>query len=427
MIILAIVSNIVLWNYEMTQVDWEKMKETVNVTDVELVTHSSWLTLTHDFNINTGTKTGGTYADTKVVDSSYESFSEAEVSSKNVTLIKAESFEATWQPSGWDSTGDWKKENDYAYDEKYSADFDGWAGGGGEGRSGYLISPVLDCSGADTIYVDFWWYNYNLEDDDLILQYFDGSAWNNIQDLNHLAPKLGWHHYTEAITDKHYLISKFQIRWYAHELLKAKTGCVDLVTVKTGTNSDAYSFDVNGVFYVDLSSYPLDKIEGIQIQLRYRANDAGERWYLQAYNWGTSAYSNLGFNSTLGHTPSTGWDYYAVDLTDMWQDYVHSNGTIKVRLVDQGVDSTQTNIDIDFLGVRAKVDGTQFTFKNDSGLTVHLVSLWVTNSTEHQHYDINLFINSADIKNYLSYNIPLPEGDYTIKVVTERGNIAVYS
>ena len=29
-IILAIVSNIVLWNYEMNQVDWEKMKEIHN-------------------------------------------------------------------------------------------------------------------------------------------------------------------------------------------------------------------------------------------------------------------------------------------------------------------------------------------------------------------------------------------------------------
>jgi hypothetical protein len=71
--------------------------------------------------------------------------------------------------------------------------------------------------------------------------------------------------------------------------------------------------------------------------------------------------------------------------------------------------------------------GAQFTFKNEGGLTVHLVSLWVISSTNHQHYDINVFINSAETESYLRDDITLPTGSYTIKVVTERGNTAVYS
>ena len=71
--------------------------------------------------------------------------------------------------------------------------------------------------------------------------------------------------------------------------------------------------------------------------------------------------------------------------------------------------------------------GSQFTFENDGGLTVHLVSLWVINSTEHQRYDINVFINSAETKTYLREDITLPTGNYTLKVVSERGNTAVYS
>lgn len=71
--------------------------------------------------------------------------------------------------------------------------------------------------------------------------------------------------------------------------------------------------------------------------------------------------------------------------------------------------------------------GSQFTFENDGGLTVHLVSLWIINSTDHQRYDINVFVNSAATKNYLRDDISLPTGSYTIKVVTERGNVAVYS
>ena len=71
--------------------------------------------------------------------------------------------------------------------------------------------------------------------------------------------------------------------------------------------------------------------------------------------------------------------------------------------------------------------GSQFTFENDGGLTVHLVSLWIINSTDHQRYDVNVFVNSAATKNYLRDDISLPTGSYTVKVVTERGNIAVYS
>jgi hypothetical protein len=71
--------------------------------------------------------------------------------------------------------------------------------------------------------------------------------------------------------------------------------------------------------------------------------------------------------------------------------------------------------------------GSQFTFENDGGLSVHLVSLWIINSTERQRYDISVVINSAETKNYLREDISLPDGNYTVKVVTERGNIAVYS
>jgi hypothetical protein len=69
----------------------------------------------------------------------------------------------------------------------------------------------------------------------------------------------------------------------------------------------------------------------------------------------------------------------------------------------------------------------QFKFENDGGLTVHLVSLWINNSTLHQRYNIDVFVNSAETKEYLREDIPIPTGVYTVKVVTERGNMAVYS
>jgi len=116
-----------------------------------------------------------------------------------------------------------------------------------------------------------------------------------------------------------------------------------------------------------------------------------------------------------------------VNLTDKWRSYVNDSGTIYVKMRDNQGDVNQTTIDIDFLGVRVKIDGTRFTFKNEGSVTLHMVSLWIINSTLHQHYDMDVIVNSAETYSYIRADISLPSGSNTVKVVTERGNKAVYS
>lgn len=184
---------------------------------------------------------------------------------------------------------------------------------------------------------------------------------------------------------------------------------------------------ITGFYVIDLSTYPLAYIQTVEIQLRYKASDNGEKWYLKAYNWTRAAYSDFGFNSTTGHMPTTGWDYYVVNLTTSWRSYVWNNGTIYVQLVDQGPDSISTTIDIDFLGVRAVIDGARFSFKNEGPLTSHLISLWVNNATNHRRYDINLFVNSGENVAYVRLDISLSMENFVVKVVTEKGNLAVFA
>ena len=95
----------------------------------------------------------------------------------------------------------------------------------------------------------------------------------------------------------------------------------------------------------------------------------------------------------------------------------------------KGVKATDTQFDFkgDWIEFEAVKTGTSFTFENGGSLTIHLVSLWVNNSTNNQRYDINVFVNSAETTTYLRADISLPTGQYTVKVVTERGNTAVYS
>jgi hypothetical protein len=192
-------------------------------------------------------------------------------------------------------------------------------------------------------------------------------------------------------------------------------------------SSANYRLDLNDTFTVDFSTYSLDYIETVEIQLRCRANDTLEKWYLKAYNWTALGYSDSGFNNTSGHTPTTGWDMYAVNLTDKWRSYVSDSGTMYVKLQDNQADVNQTTIDIDFLAVRVVIDGTKFTFQNRGSLTSHLVSLWVNNSTHRQRYDVNIFVNSGHITYYIRGDISLPNKPYVVKVVTERGNTAVFT
>ena len=97
-----------------------------------------------------------------------------------------------------------------------------------------------------------------------------------------------------------------------------------------------------------------------------------------------------------------------------------------MKLVDEGPDGNKTTLDIDFLAVRAALDGTDFTLRNNGSATSHLVSLWVNNSTHHRRYDLNIFINAGDTESYIRIDISHDE-NCTVKFVTEKGNIAIYS
>jgi hypothetical protein len=185
--------------------------------------------------------------------------------------------------------------------------------------------------------------------------------------------------------------------------------------------------EIDGAFAIDTSAYPLSRVQTVEILMNYRSSDAGENWYLEAYNWTSSTFSDLGFNSTSGNPPSTGWDNYAVNLTDQWNGYVNSNGTVCVKIFEEGVDANQTTIDVDFIGVRVMTDVASFTFENDGSFTSHLVALWIDNSTLHQRYDVSIFVNAGDTVSYSSADVNLPEKPYTVKIITERGNVAVYS
>ena len=194
------------------------------------------------------------------------------------------------------------------------------------------------------------------------------------------------------------------------------------------TTSDVYRLNLSNDFEIDLSTYPSEYLHGIEILIRYNASETAEKWFLKAYNWNASSFSDTGFNITAGNQPTQGeWNEYAITVTSNWADYISDSGVIRLEFFDEGLSTNQTIVGVDFFGARAIIDGARLDLKNSSPLSLHIVAIWVTNSTVHQRYSANLFMNSGESATYIRVDIRLPQNVFLAKVVTERGNIAVFS
>ncbi|PMB75331.1 MAG: hypothetical protein C0193_00920 [Candidatus Bathyarchaeota archaeon] len=201
---------------------------------------------------------------------------------------------------------------------------------------------------------------------------------------------------------------------------------VDWIEFKV-TMSDIYRLCIRNDFTINLSTYPLTHIHGIEIFIRYNVTEAVEKWFLKAYNWTEQNFSNSGFNTTEGSQPAPNeWNEYAVNITENWRSYVKNDGTLLVEFFDEGLDANQTVVEIDFFAVRAIIDGAGFDLRNNGPITTHIVSIWIINATHHQRYNANWFINAGEEATYIRADISLPE-EFIAKVVTEKGNIAVFT
>lgn len=71
--------------------------------------------------------------------------------------------------------------------------------------------------------------------------------------------------------------------------------------------------------------------------------------------------------------------------------------------------------------------GTRMDIKNTGPLSIRIVAVWISTSTTHQRYDADLFLNSGESATYIRADIEFPKDAFVAKVITERGNVAVFS
>ena len=149
---------------------------------------------------------------------------------------------------------------------------------------------------------------------------------------------------------------------------------------------------------------------------------------IQLYNFTSGAYQTSGFGYvayTSSATPNT--DENSTQSTSVGtSDFRNATGYWKIKTKGVKPGATQFDFKADFIEFHeVKQGGAQITFENDGSLTSHIVSLWVNNSTIHQRYTVNTFINSGETLSPVYSTINLPSGSYPIRVSTERGNMAV--
>jgi hypothetical protein len=100
---------------------------------------------------------------------------------------------------------------------------------------------------------------------------------------------------------------------------------------------------------------------------------------------------------------------------------------MRIEFADEGLSTNQTVVGVDFFAVRAIIDGISLDLKNSSPLSMHIVAVWIINSTTHQRYNADLFLNSGETTTYIRADITMPQDSFLAKVATERGNMAVFS
>ncbi len=150
---------------------------------------------------------------------------------------------------------------------------------------------------------------------------------------------------------------------------------------------------------------------------------------IQLYDYSAEAYATGGEGFLSYASSATSNTYESRNQTVNFNTTRFRSATGTWRIKVKGVKDTDSQFDFkaDWIEFSVLTKGTVFTFKNEGAPTAHLVSLWVNNSTQHQRLDISLFVNYGDTAFYYRSDINLPNKPYVVKVVTERGNIAVFS
>jgi hypothetical protein len=258
--------------------------------------------------------------------------------------------------------------------------------------------------------------------ENLNVDVWNGSAWTTLMTLSSADSNM----WKNASVSSYLTSSTFTIRF--------KGGNETGDTVQHSWNIDATLLHVWSNEYIAEVEFIGSSNTENWNQLNWTINSA---WTTSSVNVTLQLY-----NYTLGGYPTSGNGYiaYTSDSTPNTDksknqtinvnptDFRNSTGYWKVKVKGVKADAAPFDFKADLIEFKAvKGEETLFTVRNEGALTLHIVSLWINNSTQHQRYDVNIFINSGETTSLTYGDITLPDKPYDIKIITERGNAAVFA
>ena len=445
-VIVVIASNVVLWSYEMNQLDWEKMKENVNIIDVSCLTGSS------PYNPSTYTLYGST---------SWVSGSVSNLVSDDDVYMVFRSYVSATNTSNIVINGNVTAMTDWTYTD--ISDPSAVVSGG--------YSSTVYKSASYSLYIE-------LVDNSATMAYTgSGKQYQAMTTVSTLPTSATLYFYyridcggtsaaaevanaTVTITkpdSSTVTVFTTSVTFTALETGSWIYKTIDVSSVFTSTGT--YTLDLRGYFSTTTAKKPTLTVYYDDVWLKiatpiehtsevdFTGTSNTQAWTqlvwtvdscwttgsvtvtLQLYNYVLDAYPTSGdgyISYTSSATPNTD-ETKTQTITVNPANFRNATSYWKIKVKGTKATSTPFDFKADWTEFKPTTTGTRFTFKNNGSLTSHLVSLWIVDSTNHKRYDIDIIINSGETHPYTRSDISLPVGQYTVKVVTERGNIAVYS
>jgi hypothetical protein len=302
----------------------------------------------------------GSVSDLVSNDSSYVVFrSYPSAGGSNTTLLN-DGFEGAKWDDNWDDIAHtWRRSTSTVHSGLASA----YAS---SGYAGYFTCNSLDASNADFIYIDFWFRKSGIHATDFTLYYYNGTAYNLIDELDSKGADDTWLHYTEKVTSSQYFVPNFRIRFDA-TMGSGHYAYVDDVLIKKESGSE-YAAEVEFIGASNLQTWTRLLW---QIQSCWDIDQVTVT--IQFYNFALGNYSTSG-NGYLGYvssaTPNTNELKSQTEISSP-NDFKNATGHWRVKI--KGVRSTSTQ----FL---FKVDWVDFeTTYSTTGSTVpYNVWQWYT-------------------------------------------------
>jgi len=163
--------------------------------------------------------------------------------------IFSDGFESNFDKWNGNGATDW----DLDSTQKHSGTYSAHAGS----ADNYLTLDSIDTHSAEGITVSFWYRDSGIDDDDNVyLQFWNGSSYVNIFEIGNSKPEGIWQWYTVQTYDPRYMIDDFRVRFNAVSIDTGENLWIDDFSITVPTRTKDYSVygnhaTVHGATWID--------------------------------------------------------------------------------------------------------------------------------------------------------------------------------